>query len=488
MMKKRFLSFFLSLAVICSILFTSNLTTVSASDPIVSGNVYKLINPASGKALDVNGAGTANGTNVQIYTDNGSVSQKWQITSNGDGTCKLVNPNSGKALDVNGELTADGTNVQIWTSSTSVAQMWQITNNADGSLKLINPNSGKALDVNGGGTANGTNVQIWTSNTSAAQKWQLINVTGAAETIGTGSLSAPAVGPAPSFSVGGSGFVLVKNWNFGSNGTIKNISDMNSEFYYHDQFNTIGNGTNYGAITLAPDAANAISGQPIEDPNNKVRQFTTDSLKTTLVPLNGATTVSPTQHNVGNGSFQPKFTLPGGGSLLGRDILWETRVKYVTPKYFWFALWNSGNQWDGGAELDLQESFGYDNGGGNTNFDGRYWHSDPVGGTATTNYSNWGTGMASHGITSFDATQYHTYTLVYRANNTYSHYMDGIEIQSGTINWTLGATSNGTPIDFHFLVDAGWGHTGVASVNHSMPASELLGKYYEFDYSRVYLR
>lgn len=308
------------------------------------------------------------------------------------------------------------------------------------------------------------------------------------ETIGVGDINRPAVGPAPSFNVGERGFVLVKNWNFGINGTIKNINDMNSEFYYHDAWGTISNGTNYGAVIMAPDAENAIPGQPIEDPNNKVRTFTEDSLKTSLVPLNGATTVSPMQHNVGNGSFMSKYHLSNGGSLLGRDILWETRVRYVTPKYFWFALWTAGNQWNGGAELDLQESFGYDNGGGNTNYDGRYWHSGPVGGTSTVNYSNWGAAMSTLGINNFDATQYHTYTMVYRKNNTYSHYMDGIEIQSGTINWTLGGINGGTPIDFHFMVDAGWGHTQVSSVNHPMPAGELLGKYYEFDYSRVYLR
>jgi len=33
---------------------------------------------------------------------------------------------------------------------------------------------------------------------------------------------------------------------------------MNANFVYHDQFNTIGNGTNYGAVTVAPDAANAL--------------------------------------------------------------------------------------------------------------------------------------------------------------------------------------------------------------------------------------
>jgi hypothetical protein len=52
--------------------------------------------------------------------------------------------------------------------------------------------------------------------------------------------------------------VLVKNWHFGTNGTIKNYADMNANFVYHDQFNTIGNGTNYGAVTVAPDAANAL--------------------------------------------------------------------------------------------------------------------------------------------------------------------------------------------------------------------------------------
>jgi len=61
-------------------------------------------------------------------------------------------------------------------------------------------------------------------------------------------------------------------------------------------------------------------------------------------------------------------------------------------------------------------------------------------------------------------------------------------VQSGAINWTLGGGAGGTPIDLHFLFDAGWGHTQVGSVNHSMPASEFAGKFYEFDYSRVYLR
>jgi hypothetical protein len=304
-------------------------------------------------------------------------------------------------------------------------------------------------------------------------------------TAGRSTASSPATGPVPTSTVFGPGFTLVKNWDFGTSGTIRSVADMNREFVYHDQFGTIANGTNYGAVTLAPDAADAVSGQPV---GAGVRQFTATSLKTTLVPLDGATTVSPSQHNVGNGSFMAKFALPAGGSRLGHDVLWETRVRYVPPKYFWFALWNSGNQWNKGAEFDLIESFGYDNGGGNTNFDGRFWHADPVGGTGTTDYSNWGSGMAAHGITHYDAGQYHVWSLLYRKDNTYTFYVDGIAVQSGTMNWTLGGTATGTPIDLHFLFDAGWGHTQVSSVDKSLPASELAGTYYEFDYSRIYER
>jgi hypothetical protein len=46
----------------------------------------------------------------------------------------------------------------------------------------------------------------------------------------------------------GEGFILTKNWDFGSNDTIRNMNDMNKEFVYHDQFGTVANGTNYGAV------------------------------------------------------------------------------------------------------------------------------------------------------------------------------------------------------------------------------------------------
>jgi len=312
-----------------------------------------------------------------------------------------------------------------------------------------------------------------------------------ATTVGGGTKEDPARGPAPSFAVGGGEFTLVKNWDFGESGTIRSGADMDAHFAYHDQFNTIGNGSNYGAIMLASSASTALAGQPVEDPARPVRQFLPDSLKTLLVPLRGATTVSPNEHNVGSGSFMAKFTLPKAGAALGQDILWETRVRFVPPPYYWFAIWVSGQQWQKGAEFDVVESFGFDNGGGSTNYDGTYWHSNSVADTDhdRVDYANWPSAMSKLGFGTFDPTTYHTWTMLYRKDDTFSFYCDGKEVQHGQgYPWTLGAKAGALPLDMVFLFDGGWGHTTVSSVNHSLPASALDGKYYEWDYSRLYLR
>ena len=290
--------------------------------------------------------------------------------------------------------------------------------------------------------------------------------------------------------------VLVKNWKFGAKGTIRNTADMNANFYYHDQFGTINNGGKYGSNTVSSDVDNATGGQPIEGVNSPpVRQFTPDSLKTFVTPLDKATQVQVRNHNTGNGSFMAKWRLPAGGSILGRDIVWETRVRMVTPPYFWFALWTAGNKWkwDGqaqGAEQDLMESFGYDNGGGNTNYDGRFWHSNAVASPSKDdwNFWDWGGTMKDKGIASYDATKYHIWTWVYKKDNTYAMYVDGIRVQGGSnYFWTFGNTEKDEPINMDFLFDAGWGHNQIGSVNKELDATAFEGKFYEWDYSRVYL-
>ncbi|MEU4713664.1 ThuA domain-containing protein [Micromonospora purpureochromogenes] len=117
----------------------------------------------AGKCLDVRSSGTADGTQIQLYTCNGTTAQTWTVTPNS--TIKAL----GKCLDVSGGGSADGTKIQLWTCNGSGAQNWSAQ--ADGSLR--NPQSGKCLDVAGNNSADSTPVQLWTCTGAAKQKWVL---------------------------------------------------------------------------------------------------------------------------------------------------------------------------------------------------------------------------------------------------------------------------------------------------------------------------
>jgi hypothetical protein len=81
----------------------------------------------SGKVLDVNHSGTTDGTNVQIWDDNGSAAQRWRLQAIDNGhVFKLLNVISRKALDVDRSETTNGTNVHIWTDNGTKAQQWQL--------------------------------------------------------------------------------------------------------------------------------------------------------------------------------------------------------------------------------------------------------------------------------------------------------------------------------------------------------------------------
>ncbi|MFC8033282.1 ThuA domain-containing protein [Streptomyces griseoincarnatus] len=115
------------------------------------------------KCLDVDNAGTADGTRVQIYACNSSAAQRWTVS--GDGTLRAL----GKCLDVSGGGSLDGTRIQLWTCNGTGAQVWAAQ--ADGTVR--NPQSGKCLDASGGTWDDRTPVHLWTCHTGPNQKWTL---------------------------------------------------------------------------------------------------------------------------------------------------------------------------------------------------------------------------------------------------------------------------------------------------------------------------
>jgi hypothetical protein len=423
----------------------------------------------------------------------------------------LVVDAPGSPATVSGVVTVRGRsngflNVEVWDATHQMPPLAQVTPASDGTFSVTVDTTALASGP--------TTWTVWGWDSPPGQSFQhsdsvMLSLTldpsadagtpeAGAETIGTGDIGSPALGPAPTDAakVGGAPFVLVKNWDFGTAGTITGTGTLVSEFKFHDQFGTIANGTNYGAVIVAPNAATAISAsglglpnnmQPVEDPAHPTREWTANSILTHVRPLSASqSTCSVSSHDAGNGSFVAAWKLPNGGALLGKDILWETRARMPVPlAAYWFALWTAGNQWNKGAEMDVLESFGTPN----IYPPADAFHVNSVGGQDTIDYSSWPTGLTSAGVPTSDRdlTQWHVWTWVYKKDDSYTVYYDGYVAQTGTLHWTLGGTQGGQAIDMDFLFDLGWGHTQIADVDISLPASDFPITY-EIDYSRVYLR
>jgi beta-glucanase (GH16 family) len=114
-----------------------------------------------GKCVDVAGAGTANGTAVQLWDCNGTGAQQWTVGT--DGTIRAL----GKCMDITSGSTADGAKVQLWDCNGTGAQRWTVTAAHD----IVNPQSNKCLDATGASSANGTRLQIWSCTGGTNQKW-----------------------------------------------------------------------------------------------------------------------------------------------------------------------------------------------------------------------------------------------------------------------------------------------------------------------------
>ena len=92
-----------------------------------------VLSAANGLALDVEGASSADGATVQLYTPNGTVAQRWAlvpVTAGGmaEGICAIVPACApSRALDVAGASLVPGANVQSYSANQTLAQRFEAT-------------------------------------------------------------------------------------------------------------------------------------------------------------------------------------------------------------------------------------------------------------------------------------------------------------------------------------------------------------------------
>ncbi|WP_327351596.1 endo-1,4-beta-xylanase [Streptomyces sp. NBC_01304] len=115
---------------------------------------------ASGRCLDVPGAGTTDGTQLQLWDCHSGTNQQWTPTAAGE-----LRVYGNKCLDAAG--TGNGAKVQIYSCWGGDNQKWRL--NSDGSI--VGVQSGLCLDAAANGTANGTLIQLYSCSNGSNQRW-----------------------------------------------------------------------------------------------------------------------------------------------------------------------------------------------------------------------------------------------------------------------------------------------------------------------------
>jgi hypothetical protein len=124
-------------------------------------------NTGSNRCLDVNGASTTPGIQLQIWDCNNGSNQAWTHDSAGELT--VYSGTTLRCLDANAKGTTPGTKVVTWNCNGQTNQQWR--RNPDGTITGVA--SGLCLDVTNSGTTNGSLVQLSTCSGQSSQKWTL---------------------------------------------------------------------------------------------------------------------------------------------------------------------------------------------------------------------------------------------------------------------------------------------------------------------------
>jgi hypothetical protein len=145
--------------------------SVSGGADVVAGR-FHVRAVQSGLCLEVTGAGTTNGVNVQ-QSPCADVPQQWlDIVAVEGGSWRLTFAHSGRVLDVSDVSKNNGALVHQWDWVDGANQRW-LARNVGSAFQLVSVNSGKCLDVRDFSLAPGGAIQQWDCGNNDNQRWTL---------------------------------------------------------------------------------------------------------------------------------------------------------------------------------------------------------------------------------------------------------------------------------------------------------------------------
>lgn len=127
----------------------------------------------SNYVLDVKDGHTNNGANIQLYENNDTAAQQFNVSHDSQGYVTFTNVKSGKVLDLSDAVVKNGGNIQQYKSNGTRAQKWIVKRDGDGYIIISALNSNYVLDLHNAIVNNYRNIQLYSYNGTNAQRWNI---------------------------------------------------------------------------------------------------------------------------------------------------------------------------------------------------------------------------------------------------------------------------------------------------------------------------
>lgn len=127
----------------------------------------------SNYVLDVKDGHTNNGANIQLYENNDTAAQQFNVSHDSQGYVTFTNVKSGKVLDLGDAVVKNGGNIQQYKSNGTRAQKWIVKRDGDGYIIISALNSNYVLDLHNAVVNNYRNIQLYSYNGTNAQRWNI---------------------------------------------------------------------------------------------------------------------------------------------------------------------------------------------------------------------------------------------------------------------------------------------------------------------------
>jgi len=134
---------------------------------------YRIVNRASGMALDLQAASAASGAQVTQAAIGSAASQRWAVAGNSAGFFSLAAQHSGLLLD--SSAGSEGAAVIQAAASGSTAQQWDVADAGEGCFRIVQRASGLVLDTEASG-ADGAPVRLHAAADALPQQQWLLAV------------------------------------------------------------------------------------------------------------------------------------------------------------------------------------------------------------------------------------------------------------------------------------------------------------------------